>query len=161
MQNKITIYQEGKTFFSNENEAFNLASKSFFGENKNGKIVYSIYEALYLSEKNKAKIEGKINNKLKHSKEYLVFKDLRDKSMIVKEGLKFGTDFRVYDKSQKPGINHAKYLLYIIEGKQKLNTRDLTAKARVSHSTAKTLLLAILDSEGDINYYELSWKNIL
>ena len=161
---RITIYQAGNSFFSNEQEAFALFNKSFFGEAKNGKVIYSIYEVLYLIEKEKAKINSKNENnnlrKAKHSKEYIVFKDLRDKSHIVKEGLKFGTDFRVYDKNQIPGKNHAKYLLYILD-KSKINTKDLTAKARIAHSTAKALLLAILDSEQDVNYYEINWKNIL
>jgi len=36
---------------------------------------------------------------------YPVFKDLREKGYIVKTALKFGADFRIYDKGQKPGEN--------------------------------------------------------
>ena len=162
MSSPITIYQEGSSFFSNKEEAIALASKSYFGELKNGKVIYSIYETLYLIENNKAKLEGNMTklNKIKHSKEYRVFKDLRDKGLIVKEGLKFGTDFRVYEKGQKPTINHAAYLLHIADSPN-IKLKDFCAKARVAHSTAKKLLLAILDSEQDISYYEVNWKSIL
>ena len=51
------IYQTGKTSFqSNKSEAMNLASKSSFGELKEGKIIYSLYEILYLLEKKQAKL---------------------------------------------------------------------------------------------------------
>jgi len=164
---KFTIYQTGNSYFSNQNDAIALASKSFFGEVKEGKVIYSIFEVVYLIEKNKANLEAKSKNenkklnKVKNSKEYLVFKDLRDKGHIVKEGLKFGTNFRVYKQGEVPGKNHARYLLHITESSKSLNLKDFCAKARVSHSTAKTLLLAIIDSQNDVNYYEVSWKNIL
>jgi tRNA-intron endonuclease len=168
---KTQIYQIGNNFFSNQESAMLLTDKSFFGELKDGKVIYSIYEALYLLDKNKAELINTKNDKkvlfkeliknLKDPSYYFVFKDLRDKGMIVKEGLKFGTDFRVYDKNQVPGKNHAKYLLYILESKDKINLKDLTSKARVANSTSKALLLAIKDSEGDINYYEINWKNLL
>jgi tRNA-intron endonuclease len=164
---KFTIYNQGTNFFSNQNDAIALASKSFLGEIKKGKAIYSILEALYLIENQKATIEPKNKktqkklNKIKHSKEYLVFSDLKDKGHVVKEGLKFGTDFRVYNKGHIPGKNHAKYLLHIVESSNKMNLKDFCAKARIAHSTGKTLLLAIIDSEHDVNYYEVGWKNIL
>ena len=84
---------------------------------------------------------------------YLVFKDLRKKAYIVKTGLKFGCEFRVYKKSDK----HASYLLEITTDKQKITLKDFISKNRISHSTGKTLLLAILDSQKDITYYNVGW----
>lgn len=172
MQNKITIYQIGSSLFSNKEEALALANKSSIGEMKEGKVLYSIYEVIYLLEKAKAILLDKnekqisLNTLLKKNPKYHlsyeVFKDLTDKGMIVKEGLKFGTDFRVYSKGNKPGKNHAKYLLHVVDSKdKKMSIQDFCAKARVAHTTNKTLLLAIVDSEKDINYYESRWNNIL
>ena len=117
---------------------------------------------MLISSKNKKISFKELSNKQKEETHdsYRVFKDLKTKGLIVKEGLKFGTDFRVYEKSAKPGKDHAKYLLYILERKNKLKLDDFCAKARIAHSTAKTLLLAIIDSERDINYYEVNWKSI-
>lgn len=161
---KFIIYQNGNSFFSNKEKAFNLSSQSSFGETKSGKVLYSIYEVLYLLDSGKAElIKGsktlKFNELIKKANHdaYLVFKDLRDKGNIPKEGLKFGADFRIYEKGSKPGKAHAKYLLYIIRGKIDLKT--FSAKARVAHSTNKILLMAIIDSEEDITYYEVKWKN--
>lgn len=167
MTEKFQIYVQDSGFYSNKKQAIDLASSSSIGELKNGKVVYSIYEVLYLLELKKAEAINSKDKKISfhellkkadHSV-YLVFKDLRNKGDIVKEGLKFGTDFRVYEKGSKPGKAHAKYLLYIIKGSKKLNIPDFAAKARISHSTNKTLLLAIVDSEEDISYYEVNWKS--
>lgn len=161
------IYFEKQGFYSNKSEARDLASSSFFGELKEGKIHYNIYEVLYLLEKKKAFILDNKNKPISINKissktnknTYLVFKDLRNKGYILKEGLKFGADFRVYEKGNKPGKQHAKYLLYLSKNKEKLDMKDFCAKARVAHSTNKTLLFAVIDSEQDISYYEVNWKS--
>lgn len=170
MNEKITIFQIGKNFSSNQTTAIDLASTQFFGEIKEGKVVYNIHEVLYLLEKDKAELIDLKNKKIsinqlkkklnKDYKHYLVFRDLRNKGMIVKEGLKFGSEFRVYEKGKKPGKDHAKYLLFIVDSKA-INLRDFCARARVAHSTSKMLLIAAIDSEADINYYEVNWKSIL
>jgi tRNA-intron endonuclease len=163
---KITIYLTNKLFFSNKNEAIALAEQSSIGEIKSGKVIYSIYEVLYLIETKKAELlssnkEISFDKLIKRAnlESYLAYKDLRIKGYTLKEGLKFGADFRVYDKGQKPGTEHAKYLLYALSGTKKLDIKDFSAKARIAHSTKKTLLLAIVDSEQDITYYEINWKS--
>lgn len=162
----IPIYKTGNSLQSNSSEALSLASKSSLGEIKQGKVIYSIYEALYLVELRKAEI---LDNKLKkisfnhllkkadHTL-YVVFKDLRNKGNIVKEGMKFGADFRVYKPGERPGQAHAKYLLYATNSNNKLNLKDFCAKARIAHTTKKILLLAVVDSEEDVSYYEINWK---
>ncbi len=168
---KFLIYQVGNSFASNTKDAIDLASTSYLGEIKNGKVLYSLFEVLYLLEKNKAELLNNKDKKIsfselmkkneKNNEIYLAFKDLRDKGHILKEGLKFGTDFRVYKKGDKPGKDHAKYLLHAISQNSKLNLKEIASKSRVAHSTNKTLLLAIIDAEEDINYYEIKWNNVL
>jgi tRNA-intron endonuclease len=168
---KFLIYKVGNSFSSNTKEAADLASTSYIGEIKNGKMIYSLFEVLYLLEKNKAELLNNKNKKItfnellrkneKNHEIYLTFKDLKDKGHILKEGLKFGTDFRVYKKGDKPGKDHAKYLLHAISQNSKLNLKEIASKSRVAHSTNKILLLAIIDAEEDINYYEIKWNNLL
>lgn len=171
MNTKVIIYEDEAGFYSNTNIARVLLQKSSLGEQKDAKIVYSIYEVLYLLESKKAELQKNMKNisfenllKKQASKnknlrsKYLIFKDLRNKGYILKAGLKFGADFRCYEKGQKPGINHAKYLIYVVEEKNKLNLEEFCSKARVSHSTGKLLLMSVIDSEKDITYFEINWK---
>lgn len=160
----------GERVYSNSMEAFALCEKSSFGEKKGGKVEYSIVEALFLLNENKLhlfskdkmisadefikkvkKFDKKIENKI------LVFTDLRKKGYTVKTALKYGAEFRVYDKGINPGKDHAKWILYTAKEHESLSWHDFAAKNRIAHSTKKNLLLAIVDEEGDIIYYKVAW----
>jgi len=151
-------------------EALDLYSNRLFGEYSEKRVRYSLSEAIYLVDKGKISVYKKtkklsLNQLIDECKKidkkayvkFLVFKDLRDKGYILKTALKFGADFRVYDKGSKPGKEHAKWILYPISESQEMTWHDFSAKNRVAHSTKKNLLIAIVDSEGDITYYEISW----
>jgi|TARA_Y100000310_G_C20578398_1_gene761686 tRNA-intron endonuclease len=167
---KIQAYLIGKIISSNSVEAHTLYKKSNFGEKTGGKIQYSFSEALFLVEKRKMDVSQKnkkivgeelIKKFLKFDKKiqtkYPVFKNLRDKGYIVKTALKFGAEFRVYDKGAKPGKKHAKWIVFTDHESKKLTWHEFSSKNRVAHSTKKNLLLAIVDEEGDITYYEIKW----
>lgn len=167
---KIKAQLIGETVYTNESEAFSLHKKSSFGEKVGEKIQYTLSEALFLIEKNKIEIYSK-NKKIpktdlfkkfqridkKFSIKYPVFKDLREKGYIVKTALKFGSDFRVYEKGKRPGKSHAKWIVFAEHESKKISWQEFSAKNRVAHSTKKHLLIAILDEEGDITYYEVKW----
>jgi len=171
--NKIQAYLIGETISSNSSEAYSLNAKSSFGEKKEDKIIYSPSEALFLVEKGKMEVLYK--NKKIESRElegvfrkmdkniqmkYPVFKELREKGYIVKTALKFGADFRVYEKGKLPGEEHAKWLIFVEYSSRKINWNEFSAKNRVAHSTKKKLLLAIVDDEKDVTYYEVSWIKV-
>ena len=171
MNNKLIIQETNSELSSNSELARALFQKSNLGEKKDSKIIYSIYEALYLIQTKKAELikqnknisfEELLKRYTKKDKrteqKYRVFKDLKQRGYTLKAGLKFGADFRCYDKNKKPGTAHAKYLISIIEEKNKINPEEFCSKARIAHSTAKILLLAIIDSESDITYFEVNWK---
>ncbi len=88
---------------------------------------------------------------------YCVFKDIRDRGYIIKTALKFGADFRVYDRGVKPGEDHARWIVYPVHEGSALTWYDFAAKNRVAHSTKKRLMIGIVDNEGDVTYYEIKW----
>ncbi|MBW3017686.1 tRNA-intron lyase, partial [Candidatus Woesearchaeota archaeon] len=71
--------------------------------------------------------------------------------------LKFGADFRVYDRGVKPGEDHAKGLVFSVPESQGLTWYEFSSKNRVATSTKKRLLIAIVDQENDVTYYEIRW----
>ena len=167
---KIQAHIIGEIISSNSSEAHALYKKSCFGEPVAGKIQYSLSETLFLVEKNKIEVfsrnkkisEKELMNKFKRIDKkiqikYPVFKDLREKGYIVKTALKFGADFRIYDKGHRPGKKHAKWIVFADHESKRLTWHEFSAKNRVAHSTKKNLLLAIVDEEGDITYYEVKW----
>lgn len=160
----------GERVFSNAKDAFDLYSKSRFGEHSNGKVYYSLVEAAYLLERKKLQLfDGKkkltFNAFLEKAKKlepnfwtrYCVFRDMRSRGYIVKTALKFGADFRVYERGIKPGEEHAKWILFPVYETSSLTWHEFAAKNRVAHSTRKNLLIGIVDDEGDVTYYQCEW----
>src|SRR3989344_7934782 len=159
-----------EVFAPDNEQSRELYDQSRFGEPRQGKFVYDLTEALYLLEKQKMIVKsgkkildyemllakGKKHNASFLTK-YLVFKDMRSRGYIVKTALKFGAEFRVYDRGVKPGDDHAKWILYPVHESQALTWYDFAAKNRVAHSTRKRLLVACVDEESDVTYWELSW----
>ena len=170
---KIKSYFVGGIISSNSSEAHQLLKKRSFGELVSGKIQYSLVESLFLLANGKMEIlaqNKKINKdelikkfyKLdkKFPLKFSVFNDLRNKGYIVKTALKFGADFRVYDKGVKIGKQHAKWLVFVERESSKLTWHEFSAKNRVAHSTKKKLLLAIVDEEDSVSYYEVGWIKV-
>ncbi len=138
---------------------------------ENGKVELSLLEALYLMEKGRLSIKtdsGKeitFEHFLKKARKvepnfwirYCVFKDIRNRGYIIKTALKFGADFRIYDRGVKPGEDHARWIVYPVHEGETLTWYEFAAKNRVAHSTKKRLLIGIVDDEGDVTYYEIRW----
>ena len=167
---KIHAHFMGTSIASNSQDAFSLYRKSHFGEPVGEKIQYSLPEALFLTEKGKMKASHKkkwlsfkelmkraYSNDKRIDIKYPVFKSLREKGYVVKTALKFGADFRVYSPGSKPGEKHAKWIVFCDHESGKLTWHEFSAKNRVAHSTKKTLLLAVVDEEEDVSYYEVRW----
>ncbi|MEK6936418.1 MAG: tRNA-intron lyase [Nanoarchaeota archaeon] len=162
------IHLTGNQLSSNSQNAITLAKSKALGEFKQGKVIYSNYEALYLIENKNAELiktnkkipanqsQGILLKNKEEQNKYLVYLDLRKKGLVPKTGMKFGADFRVYEKNK----SHATYLVFITTEKSKLEIKELLSKTRISHSTAKKLLIAVIDSQEDVTYIEADWKRL-
>lgn len=166
-------FAEERVLTENSDAARELYNQSRYGALlDNGKVQLSLLEALYLLEKGRLEIiTGKTKKTdfekfLKKAKKlepnfwirYCVFKDMRNRGYIIKTALKFGADFRVYDRGVKPGEDHAKWIVYPVHEASTLTWYEFAAKNRVAHSTRKRLLLGIVDEENSVTYYEVAWK---
>lgn len=165
------VFSKERILAEKSNEAVDLYNKSRYGEYVDDKIQYSFVEALHLMERKRLNLKDGKNKSIKIDMfrktcekieenfwvRYCVFRDLRKRGYIVKTALKFGADFRVYDKGVKPGDDHAKWIVYPLHETETLTLYEFSAKNRVAHSTRKTLLLAVVDDEGDVSYWNSSW----
>jgi len=167
---KIKAQFIGENIYSNSKFAYSLNKKNYFGEKKEDKINYNFFEALYLKElgileiyeNSKKMLKEEIIKKIqkkdkKFIQKYIVYKNLRKKSYVLKSGLKFGADFRVYEKNKNPLKEHSKWLLIIEENSNRIKWEEFTSKNRVANSTKKNLLIAIVDNEESVIYYEIKW----
>lgn len=155
----VTIY---------EPSSVKINQKSYFGNLIDNRIELSLIEAAYLLEKGKISIfckekEYDLNEFINFLKEndlyvkYSVFRDLRNRGYIVKTGYKYGTEFRLYGRGKSPGNGHSEYVVRIISENYDLNIMDFSSYVRVAHGVNKKLMLAVVDEEEDITYYNVEW----
>ena len=89
-----------------------------------------------------------------------VYSAARKNGFILKTALKYGADFRVYEKGIVPGEDHSTWLLYACAEHERMSMTEYVARNRVAHSTRKKLLLGIVDSEGSVTFYENAWVKL-
>jgi len=172
MKDNVTAVLIGESVITEDSDgARDFYSQSRLGEVVNAKVHLSLLEAMYLLQKEKLTITTRTGKEIpqeeylkkarKHDPafdiRYAVFKDIRNRGYIVKTALKFGADFRVYDRGIKPGEDHAKWIVYPVHERNALTWQEFSAKNRVAHSTKKRLLIGCVDDEGDVSYWEVRW----
>ena len=140
------------------------------GEKVGKEVVLDLKETLFLLEKKKIKLEDKkgknVGKKelLKYAskkekgfyQKFIVYNDLRERGFCVKTGFKFGFDFRVYPRGKKPGEEHTYWVVNVRTQGERISMIEFSRMIRLAGNLKTILLIAIVDSENDINYYEVN-----
>ncbi|MBI4209909.1 MAG: tRNA-intron lyase [Candidatus Diapherotrites archaeon] len=165
----MAILIDDKVFLRDKRLGDTLRQKGF-GEQKQHELVLDLFEALYLLEKEKFGMESSkdgaklteealtrhADKKIKNFYlKYQVFRDMRERGFVVKTGFKFGFDFRVYPRGKKPGEAHSQWCINVTAQDDKYNFIELSRMVRLASNLKTKLLNAVVDSENEINYYEV------
>ncbi|MDI6730442.1 MAG: tRNA-intron lyase [Candidatus Altarchaeum sp.] len=161
---------------------------------------FSVIEGLYLVEKGILEIYDKDMNvnfeellekgkKLTNDKnfyiKYVVFRDLMNRGYILATGIKFGVDFRVYDKkNNKEGIKsektdkknignigqkqnnvqqikmHSKFLIKVLPEEYVSSFPEIAGNIRLAKAVNKNLIYALVDKDSDVIYYQIDMAKI-
>jgi tRNA-intron endonuclease len=138
-----------------------------FGDGEDNVYLLETYEALYLLYLKKLVItSGKIDNfasllklVLKYDKEivtrFLVYRDLRNRGYVVKEGFGFGADFRVYERGEYEK-KRAKYVVFCINEGINVKVGELSKNVREIETMGKNAIAAVVERRGEVIYYKLT-----
>lgn len=152
-----------------DENAHNLYNRRYYGNLTSIGLELSFIEALYLLVREKIEVFDEDDNIItvedltniireRHIfSHYLVYKDLRTRGYIIKTGFKYGSDFRIYERGHSPGDGHSSFLVKILSEEQNIKVTDFSSYVRVAHGVRKSLLLAVVDDEYDITYYDIEW----
>ncbi|MEB3817093.1 MAG: tRNA-intron lyase [Desulfurococcales archaeon] len=88
---------------------------------------------------------------------YKVYRDLREKGLVVRPGMKFGCDFAVYRYG--PGIDHAPYLIVVMEPRESIDPIEIVKTGRLSHSVRKTFTIALPEGSR-VTYVMFKWVRL-
>jgi tRNA-intron endonuclease len=91
---------------------------------------------------------------------YLVYRDLRSRGYIVKEGISEEIPFRVYPRGGEIGKDTSKYLIYIVREGVPIELTRLDKSTTTAKGVGKRLILAVLNRQGEATYYQVSQVSI-
>ena len=143
---KIRGHNYGERYFVMEHKGL---KDTTFGKIEGLFAHLSIFEVTYLMEK--GYLQGNPIENILQDPIYSVYRDLRERGLIVKSGFKYGTHFRVYEKSME---EHSKYLVHVIPSREEM--QKVSRAARVAHGVRKNLLLAYVKNK-KISYFRVFW----
>ena len=141
-----------------------------YGTSKNKKLVLTFCETLFLVGKEIIAVKDLKNRKKIDFQQllsryqmldenawakYLIYRDLRSRGYVARDGFGLGIDFRVYERGEY-GTATAKNLVLGIQEGQPVSMEDLIRALKNAHSLKKELVLAVLNRRGEVVYYSLS-----
>jgi tRNA-intron endonuclease len=138
-----------------------------YGDKEDNNYFLETYEALYLLHLNKLVITNGVvvdfsdlmKHALKYDKEivtkFLVYRDLRSRGYVVKEGFGFGTDFRVYERGGYEK-KRAKYVVFCVNEGINVKVGELSKHVREIETMGKNAIAAVVERRGEVIYYKLT-----
>ena len=159
----------GKIFIDQPHFQDELRTKGF-GEKEDADFVLKSYEALYLFYTNRFRFSNKpdigfnslFELLLKHNRNimsvFMVYRDLRSRGYVAKEGFGFGNDFRVYERGEyekKP----AKYVVFGIHEGTNITAKDFALAVSQIQKMGKEAVVAVIERRGEVIYYKASTIN--
>jgi tRNA-intron endonuclease, archaea type len=146
-----------------------LRSKGY-GEKIKDMYILENYEALFLLyskrlvlTKQKSTLDFStflqtlLKNDLSIFTKFLIFRDLRTRGYIAKEGFGFGDDFRVYERGEY-SRKAAKYVIFGINEGISVKANILFENIRSIEKMGKEAIIAVIERRGEIIYYKVSRK---
>lgn len=142
-----------------------------YGESEKDKLFLELFESLFLLYSNKLILKkGKKridfdmlmsiyqNQDPEALTKFLIYRDLRTRGYVVKDGFGFGSDFRVYERGQF-GEKGAKFLIFGLNEGQQEKMGNLQKKIEQITQMGKEPIIAVIERRGEVIYYKINKMN--
>jgi len=163
---------KGGRVFVERSDKFGELEQSGYGEREGKRLVLKDYEALYLLH------TSRLNLKDENAKmvtfdglaeaaqlrardswtKFIIYRDLRTRGYVVKEGFGFGTDLRVYEKGDFPD-KAAKFVVFALDEGTKRKVEELSESVRQIIKMGKEAIVAVIERRGEVIYYRVGRAN--
>jgi len=155
-------------------EGIEEVSQKGYGITEDGKLRLTFCEALFLLGKGAIEVKDEATGEKLAFEEllkrfqsvdkdvwvrYLIYRDLRSRGYVAREGFGLGIDFRLYERGDY-GKGTAKHLIFGIQEGQPVTIEKLARTQRYVQNLKKNLVLAVINRRGEIVYYSLSELNL-
>jgi tRNA-intron endonuclease len=151
-----------------QRERWSELLESGFGSREGKELELRDYEALFLLNAGKIRVReggeevtferlaGITQSRAFDSwTKFIIYRDLRARGYVVKEGFGFGTDLRVYERGDYPK-KAAKYVVFALdEGTEKV-VSELLESVKEMAKMGKEAIIAVIERRGEVIYYRVS-----
>ena len=152
-----------------EQSSIDALTSRGYGTQEEKVFTLSFFEALYLANKGMLEVKDKKGKTVDFQGllrcyealnenawvSYMVYRDLRSRGYVAREGFGGGIDFRVYERGGY-GKDTAPYLVFSIQEGKPLGIDQLADALRQCQSQKKEMVIAVMNRRGEIVYYSLS-----
>jgi tRNA-intron endonuclease len=143
-----------------------------YGERDGKKMSLRDYEALYLIHTKKLRLRDEkgrevgfesfaesIQGRSKDAwTKFIIYRDLRTRGYVVKEGFGFGTDLRVYERGDFPD-KAAKFVVFALDEGTERKVEELDESVRQIIKMGKEAIVAVIERRGEVIYYRVGRAN--
>ena len=164
----VARFAGGRIEAERDDRSGKLLSKGYGSKDPEGHLItYSYPEALYLVEKGRMRVLADDGSELDFNRllealkqldeniwrDYVVYRDLRERRYVVRDGVNQELRFRVFERG-KYGKEPAKYLVApVMEGRNVLIER-LLEWLSACRKMRKELVIAVVDRRNEVIYYK-------
>jgi tRNA-intron endonuclease, archaea type len=151
----------------------NILTERGFGESEKDTLILNSFETLYLLYNDKLELKN-INKSIAFDEliqkyiqknndiltQFLLYRDLRTKGYVAKDGFGFGSDFRVYERGTY-GLKDAKFLIFTFNEGTQQKIGKLYKNIDEITKMGKEPIIAVIERRGEIIYYKINKINFL
>jgi tRNA-intron endonuclease, archaea type len=86
---------------------------------------------------------------------YAAYENLREKGLIVTPGIRFGSDFAIYEHG--PGIDHAPFIVTVRNEEETMGPFEVVLAGRLATTVRKQFTIAVPARRGRVDYLVFRW----
>jgi tRNA-intron endonuclease len=133
-------------------------------------LMLDLMEGLYLLDRKVIKVVGTNNSRpvsrskllrlangtyKQFSLGYSAYESLREKGLVVTPGIRFGSDFAIYEHG--PGIDHAPFIVTVKREEDTMGPFEVVLAGRLATTVRKQFIIAVAKKRGRSDYLVFKW----
>lgn len=133
-------------------------------------LIVDLMEGYYLAKKKKMRVVSQKGDDMSaeevgrlcsqsypdFDEKFLVYSHLREAGFVVGPGIKFGSDFAVYEHG--PGIDHAPYIVQVVRPGTLMTATGVVRSGRLATTVRKLFIIAVADSKkATVDFLAYDW----
>jgi len=149
-------------------DAKNELSEKGYGDIIEKRLYLKDYESLYLiyvgrlivkKGRSQVSLEEMVEFAMKRDSDawtkFLIYRDMRSRGYVAKEGFGFGVDFRVYNRGEY-GEKPAKSVVFGLDQGREISVESMVSSVDQISRMGKEPVISVIESRGEVIYYKVS-----